>query len=316
VIEEVPPPANASPKKTELAYVPRWEQYTWNNLNLGIDNGVIREVVFIKKSDETLLRVTWHGDIRIQGCTNCCRRWYFTIDGKECSSPQSIDGIVYQNNNINIHRPATIGGICESVKSGHSISAGTRRIQYRVGQCPSYGPTFDAYTGWSSVSRIIVEELPLPKVVIPAKTIGFVPNYKQCAFRSLNKGQDHGVLIDCPFTKRQTNSYLKITYNGDIRLAGCNGCCMRWYFTVDGAECTQPSAIDAVVHIVNNVNHHRPGTVSGLCGGVGGSNTLNKGKRNVQFRVGKCNGFNQQFDAYTCWNSACRVIIEEVPTPQ
>jgi hypothetical protein len=153
-------------------------------------------------------------------------------------------------------------------------------------------------------------------VVIPVDTIGFVPNYKQCAFYSLNKPDDEGELIHCPFVKRETNSYLKITYDGDIRLAGTRACCMRWYFTVDGAECTQPSAIDAVLHIDPTVNHHRPGTVSGLCGGVGGSKTLNKGQRNVQFRVGKCNGYNQLFDAFTCWNSACRVIIEEVPPPQ
>ena len=153
-------------------------------------------------------------------------------------------------------------------------------------------------------------------MVIPANTIGFIPNYKQCAFKSLNKGDDLGIIIQCPFVKRETSSYLRITYDGDIRLAGCNDCCMRWYFTVDGAECTQPSAIDAAVHITGNVNHHRPGTVSGLCGGVGGSKTLSKGQRNVQFRVGTCSGSSQQYDAYTCWNSACRVIIEEVPPPQ
>ena len=80
----------------QTAYMPQWEQYTWSSLNLGIDNGVVREVVFIKKANDTSLRVSWHGDVRIQGCTNCCRRWYFTIDGKECSSPQPIDAAVYQ----------------------------------------------------------------------------------------------------------------------------------------------------------------------------------------------------------------------------
>lgn len=153
------------------------------------------------------------------------------------------------------------------------------------------------------------------KPVIPPNSIGFVPNYKQCAFNKLNNGEDQGVVIQCPFVKRETGSYLRLTYQGDIRLSGCNVCCMRWYFTVDGAECTVPSAIDAVIHITGNVNHHRPGTVTGLCGGVGGSRTLKQGSRNVQFRVGKCNGFGV-FDAYTCWNSACRVIIEELPPPQ
>ena len=56
-------------------------------------------------------------------------------------------------------------GICESVlrNAAYGIAAGTRRIQFRVGQCPGYGSGVDAYTGWNSVSRIVVEELPLCK---------------------------------------------------------------------------------------------------------------------------------------------------------
>ena len=81
--------------QNQTAYIPQWEQYTWL-FSSEIDNGVLREVVLIKKANETSLRVSWHGNIRIQGCTHCCSRWFFTIDGKECSSPQSIDAIVYQ----------------------------------------------------------------------------------------------------------------------------------------------------------------------------------------------------------------------------
>ena len=34
----------------------------------------------------------------LYGCHACCRRWYFTFNGAECSAPESIDGIVYMEN--------------------------------------------------------------------------------------------------------------------------------------------------------------------------------------------------------------------------
>ena len=90
---------------------------------------------------------------------------------------------------------------------------------------------------------------------------------------------------------------------------------MRWYFTVDGAECTVPAAIDSVVYIGSSYYHHRHGTVSGLCGGIGSAQkTLSKGWRVVQLRVGNCG--STTYDAYTGYYSAARVIIEEVPPPQ
>ncbi|XP_062513735.1 uncharacterized protein LOC134189474 [Corticium candelabrum] len=323
VIEEVPPPANAgSNQKTgeaAIAYNPRWQQYSWWCFTDGRDNGLIKEVIFTKEQNETSLRVTWNGNLRLYGCTSCCRRWYFTIDGVECSAPQRIEGIVYQSNNINLHKTATIDGICMSaLRSGsYTLDSGPRRIQFRVGKCSGHSTTRDAYTGyWNTVSRITVEELPLSKAVVPANSIGFIPNYKQCAYGPLNDGKDHGVIIECPFVKRETRNYLRLTFEGSMRLSSCSGCCMRWYFTVDGAECTVPAAIDSVVYIGNSYYHHRQGTVSGLCGGIGSqARTLDKGRRVVQLRVGRCNGYST-YDAYTGYYSSSRVIVEELPPPQ
>ena len=91
------------------------------------------------------------------GCvsTRCCRRWYLTFNGKECTSPAAIDAVVYANAvNINLHRPATLDGFCENIPKGRVI------VGLSVGDCkhPSH-PDGDAYTGWNSVSRLIIEEV-------------------------------------------------------------------------------------------------------------------------------------------------------------
>ena len=56
----------------------------------------------------------------------------------------------------NLHRVRQIEGVCEKVHKG------TVRVGFWVGNCASYGSA-DAYTGWNSVSRIYVEEVPPPQ---------------------------------------------------------------------------------------------------------------------------------------------------------
>ena len=106
------------------------------------------------------MRVFWNGDCRIRYCHSCCRRWYFTINGAECSAPAAIDGVVYMENGhktkLNLHRVRQIEGVCEKVHKG------TVRVGFWVGKCAGYGSA-DAYTGWNSVSRIYVEEVPPPQ---------------------------------------------------------------------------------------------------------------------------------------------------------
>ena len=101
--------------------------------------------------------MTYQGDLRIIGCGSpfCCSRWYITINGKECSSPAPVDGLILADITINIHRPATLDGFCENIPKGRvtvGLSIGECRNQaYRSG---------DALTGWDTVSRLIIEEVP------------------------------------------------------------------------------------------------------------------------------------------------------------
>ncbi|CAH3192756.1 unnamed protein product [Porites evermanni] len=119
-----------------------------------------KECVFKKTFDSTALRVFWNGDFRISNCDDCCNRWYFTFNGAECASPGAIDGIVYVSLGTkwrkNPHRPRHVEGICEELHKG------TVRVGFWVGKCASRKPG-DAYTGWNSVSRMYVEEVPPPQ---------------------------------------------------------------------------------------------------------------------------------------------------------
>ena len=111
-------------------------------------------------SEETSLRVFWNGVLRLNNCHACCRRWYFTFNGAECSAPAAIDGIVYMvhgdGGKKNLHRTRQIQGVCEKVHKG------IVRVGFWVGNCVGYGSA-DAWTGWKSVSRIYVEEVPPPQ---------------------------------------------------------------------------------------------------------------------------------------------------------
>jgi len=119
-----------------------------------------QECIFKKTSHNTGLRVFWNGDFRVANCHSCCNRWYFTFNGAECSAPAAIDGVflLFQGTSWkkDPHRVRQIEEVCEKVRKG------TVRVGFWVGKCAGYG-SGDAYTGWNSVSRIYVEEIPPPQ---------------------------------------------------------------------------------------------------------------------------------------------------------
>ncbi|XP_068689799.1 collagen triple helix repeat-containing protein 1-like [Montipora foliosa] len=89
------PPGPPGPKGAEASFVRNWKQCFFKNLNDGRDNGLIKEYVFNKTFANTGLRVLFNGPLRIHNCHGCCKRWYLTFNGAECSSPAAIDGVVY-----------------------------------------------------------------------------------------------------------------------------------------------------------------------------------------------------------------------------
>jgi len=139
-----------------------WKQCAWSALNDGRDYGLIKDCVFNKLADNTALKVEFNGDYRICCCLDCCKRWYFTFNGVECRKPLAIDGLAHIASNhgktdTNIHRTTQIGGYCEG------ISKGTVQVGINVGDCVGKKSGSDAYTGWNSVTRIMIEEVPPPQ---------------------------------------------------------------------------------------------------------------------------------------------------------
>ena len=135
---------------------------------------------------------------------------------------------------------------------------------------------------------------------------------KQCAFNKLNDGRENGQIMTCDFQKVFSNSALRVTYQGVLRLIQTsNGYCGRWYLTINGKECSSPQPIDTVIYSygTKGLNIHRASPLDGFC------NNIPAGRVTVGLSVGKCSGYSVG-DAFTCWNSACRLIIEEVPLMQ
>ncbi|XP_061919627.1 collagen triple helix repeat-containing protein 1 isoform X3 [Entelurus aequoreus] len=144
----------------EQPWKPNYKQCAWKSLNYGIDLGKIADCTFTKLRSDSALRVLFSGSLRLKCKNACCQRWYFTFNGAECTAPLPIESIIYLdqgspelNSTINIHRTSSVEGLCEGVK------AGLVDVAVWVGTCADY-PRGDASTGWNSVSRVIIEELP------------------------------------------------------------------------------------------------------------------------------------------------------------
>ena len=71
----------------------------------------LQSCTITKQKSDSALYVTYGANMRLYGCHGCCKRWYITFNGNECS-PIPIDGVVYQihTNNMNLHRHRNIAG--------------------------------------------------------------------------------------------------------------------------------------------------------------------------------------------------------------
>ena len=90
-----------------------------------------------------------------------CSRWYFKFNGNECRGPMTIEAVVFNywssagDHYLNHHW--SFEGYCENIPQG------AVRVELWVGQCSSGHALGDAYTGWYSVSRIMIEEVSRPQ---------------------------------------------------------------------------------------------------------------------------------------------------------
>ena len=70
---------------------------------------IFKDCIFTKKKDNTALRVVFQGNIYLGSCSSCCKRWFITFNGAECSGPLPIDVAIWiGNKDENNHRPGAI----------------------------------------------------------------------------------------------------------------------------------------------------------------------------------------------------------------
>ncbi|XP_065194749.1 uncharacterized protein LOC135826042 isoform X3 [Sycon ciliatum] len=123
-----------------------------------IDEGRIATLSFRKKHTNTVLKLSYSGNIRTRGASTAAR-WYLKIDNRECVRPTKIDIAMFQSSGDNNHIPAVLTGICESTySSGANIAAGDHNITVHVGRAPGYAAS-DSRSGWKSISILEVQEM-------------------------------------------------------------------------------------------------------------------------------------------------------------
>jgi len=131
-----------------------WKQCAWRG-ETNEDNGKIKKCSFNKLHDNTALRVSYQGNVRVYSNYKC-NRWYFKFNGSECSGPLPIDSVVFNGwpgGLSSILRHHSFEGYCEN------LARSTVSVELWVGRCPG-ASLGNAYTGWKSVSRIVIEEVP------------------------------------------------------------------------------------------------------------------------------------------------------------
>ena len=98
-------------------------------------------------------------------------RWFIAIDGQECEDPGPIDGAIRQDltdstiGTFDVYRPITVAGICRGTNSSTPLTSGDHVLSLGVGSCVFSEEevvlaSADVVTGYNSVSRFIIEELP------------------------------------------------------------------------------------------------------------------------------------------------------------
>jgi len=129
-----------------------WKQCAWKSED-SRDIGLIKDCVFDKRKDDTAVRVVYQGNFYLN-CNNCCKRWFITFNGAECSGPLPIDVAWWMpSNSQTSHRPGSIEGYCDNIHKGKI------RVGINIGNCPGHGNS-NGHTGWNSVSRVMIEEVP------------------------------------------------------------------------------------------------------------------------------------------------------------
>jgi hypothetical protein len=140
---------------------PNVKECVYVHMNNGCETCTLMTCYFDKKFDHTVVRLTFSGNMRYIS-TGYRAHWWLQVDGKPCiphdpnvSRGGGIDASLHMTSNQDQHRMATIAGFCDKLAGNQPIGKGRHQVQLRL-----QTDAGDAYTGWASASRIIIEEFP------------------------------------------------------------------------------------------------------------------------------------------------------------
>ncbi|XP_065194624.1 uncharacterized protein LOC135825914 isoform X2 [Sycon ciliatum] len=139
-----------------------WRYVPWSSWRSGEDQGSLRLENYVKKRDDTYLKITFNS-VLMQNAHDQCAQWSIHVDGKNCSEPAPIQTVIHtfhsqEHNNYADRRPAQVMGMCRASDRG-PLLRGSHAISVHVGTCPGYDSA-DASTGWADglTSFLMVEE--------------------------------------------------------------------------------------------------------------------------------------------------------------
>ena len=133
----------------------RWSSLARSGYGLSPARKIYHVLVFYPIS-HTALRVSYQGNVLVYS-NRKCNRWYIKFNDNECSGPLPIESVVYNywpGGVAENYRNHFFEGFCEN------LARGTVSVELWVGKCSGYSTQGNAYTGWNSVSRIMIEEVP------------------------------------------------------------------------------------------------------------------------------------------------------------
>lgn len=270
------------------------------------DEGDVLSLNYEKKRLDTGLKLYYSGNLRAgRQCEHCCARWFFVIDTMECSNPGSIEFQEYHVHKRTHQMHGEFGGVCEDV------SPGLHKIILRIGPCVGH-ELGDQLTGWNSQYFIRIEEVDLRSktALCPSWTVFNIKQYTSLISNTID--QDNAVLMSFNYTKRASDTALRVTWNGMLGQYSVGNMCNRWYFTFNGQECSDPDTISTIVAFLAGSTNwgRRSYTLDGLCKGLGSGNIL------IEFRIGFCEDGSTPGDAYTGHSAGesiplAKVLVEE-----
>ena len=123
----------------------------------GISLIILQDCVFNKRKEDTAICVVYQSNFRLNCNSTCCKRWFVTFNGAECRGPLPIEAVYWlRSRSQDNHIPGAIEGFCDNIHKGRI------RVGIKIGNCVEYGHA-DGETGWNTVSRLLIEEVPRPQ---------------------------------------------------------------------------------------------------------------------------------------------------------